>query len=258
MAQGPGTLSGKITDSSGAPVSGAAVSIRNTATNQTVRVQSDAAGSYTAANLPPGEYDVSASSDGLAPSTLKTIVAANETEKVDLVLGAGSQSSTAPSLGDLGLAPDQAQGNAAEQARLDKRSHMLLIHQRLGLITAAPLLATLITSGGAAGHNSSASGRDLHATLGGITAGMYLSTAYFALFAPKLHDTPVRGPIRLHRALAWIHGPGMVITPILGAMALDQKNAGEKVHGIAKAHGAAAWVTGVAYGAAILSVSIRF
>jgi len=164
----------------------------------------------------------------------------------------------APSLADLGISPDQAQGSAKDQEKLDKRSRMLLVHQRLGLITTAPLIATLITSGGAGDKNGDASGRKLHASLGGVTAGLYLTTAYFAIFAPKVAGTSARGPIRLHRALAWVHGPGMIITPILGAMAYRQRSDGEKVHGIAKAHGAAAWITGVAYGAAIASVSIRF
>jgi len=135
---------------------------------------------------------------------------------------------------------------------------MLKIHQRLGLITTIPLAATLITSSLAASRSSTATGRDVHATLGTITAGMYLTTAYYAIFAPKIAGTPTRGPIRLHKALAFIHGPGMILTPILGAMAFDQKNAGEKVHGIASAHGAVAAVTGIAYGLAILSVSVHF
>jgi len=135
---------------------------------------------------------------------------------------------------------------------------MLKMHQRLGLITLAPLLATLITSNGAAGKNGSASGRELHAALGGVTAGMYLTTAYFAIAAPKVAGTKTRGPIVLHKALALIHGPGMVMTPILGAMAYAQRNRGEKVHGIASAHSAVAAVTGVAYGAAMLSVMIKF
>ena len=75
---------------------------------------------------------------------------------------------------------------------------------------------------------------------------------------PKFRDTEVRGQIRLHKALAWIHGPGMILTPILGAIAFDQKSKGEKVHGIASAHGAVAIVTAAAYGAAILSVSFKF
>ena len=52
--------------------------------------------------------------------------------------------------------------------------------------------------------------------------------------------------------------PLMVITPILGAMAYRQRSDGERVHGIAKAHSAAAWVTAAAYGTAIASVSIKF
>jgi hypothetical protein len=50
----------------------------------------------------------------------------------------------------------------------------------------------------------------------------------------------------------------MILTPILGAMAFNQKNAGEKVHGIASAHGAVAAITGIAYGLAIVSVSVHF
>ena len=64
-----------------------------------------------------------------------------------------------------------------------------------------------------------------------------------------------RGAIRWHEALAFIHGPGMIATPILGAMAYKQENAGEKVHGIASAHGAVAWTTVAAYGVSIIAVS---
>jgi hypothetical protein len=83
-------------------------------------------------------------------------------------------------------------------------------------------------------------------------------TAYYAIRAPSIRGTETRGPIRLHKALAWIHGPGMILTPILGAMAYNQKNNGQKVHGIAAAHGPVAIVTGAAFGAAVLSVSLKF
>jgi hypothetical protein len=163
----------------------------------------------------------------------------------------------APSLGDLGFPTDQTKGSPQEQARLDKRSHMLKTHQRLGLITAAPLIATFIASSRASGRSATTSGRDLHAALGIATAGMYFTTASYAILAPKVPGTPARGPIRLHKALAWIHGPGMILTPILGALAFQQRNSGQRVHGIASAHGAVAAVTGIAYGAAILSITIR-
>ena len=82
--------------------------------------------------------------------------------------------------------------------------------------------------------------------------------AYFAIRAPRVPGTTARGPIRLHKALAWVHGPGMILTPILGALAYEQKNKGEKVHGIASAHGPVAAVTAAAFGAALLSVSVKF
>jgi hypothetical protein len=164
----------------------------------------------------------------------------------------------APSLGDLGFPPDQTQGNPQDQARLDKRSHMLKMHQRLGLITAAPLLATVVTGGLAGGKSTSSTGRDVHAALGSVTTGLYLATAYYSIFAPKVAGTTARGPIRLHKALAWIHGPGMILTPMLGVMAFEQKSRGERVHGIASAHGAVGAVTAAAYGLAILSMSIKF
>jgi len=87
---------------------------------------------------------------------------------------------------------------------------------------------------------------------------MYFTTAYFAIAAPKIKGEKTHGPIRLHKALAWIHGPGMVLTPILGALAYQQKSRGEKVHGIANLHGPVAIVTAGAYGLALLSVSIKF
>jgi hypothetical protein len=52
------------------------------------------------------------------------------------------------------------------QALLDRRTHMLKVHQRLGLITIAPFAATLISSAFAGGKQTSSTDRDLHAVLG--------------------------------------------------------------------------------------------
>jgi hypothetical protein len=49
----------------------------------------------------------------------------------------------------------------------------------------------------------------------------------------------------------------MILTPILGSMAYQQKSRGESVHGIASAHAAVGIVTVVAYGAAILTESFK-
>lgn len=174
-----------------------------------------------------------------------------------------SQTSNQPSLGDLGITPAQTRGNAKEQARLDKRTHMLKVHQTLGLITAVPMVAALIT-----GPQAKAKGKngevikeptqtnlDIHAALGSLTTGLYFTTAYYAEFAPKIPGVKKRGAIRVHEALAFVHGPGMILTPILGIMAFRQESAGEKVHGIASYHGTVAAITAAAYGASIVAVS---
>lgn len=167
------------------------------------------------------------------------------------------------SLGDLGFSTAQTQGSAQQQALLNKRTHMLKVHQTLGLITAVPMLATLITGPMAKvkGKNGqpitepTTANLDLHIALGGLTTGLYFSTAYFATFAPKVAGVKPKGAIRLHRDLEWVHGPGMILTPILGIMAYKQENAGEKVHGIASAHAPVAYVTTIAYCTAIVAVS---
>ena len=258
VAQAPSaTLSGVITDPSGGVAANAKVSIKNLATNQSVEVQTNSAGLYAAPNLVPGEYEVSISGEGFGVKTTQLTLTAGARQTLNQTLSTGSGDAAGPSLGDLGFGP-QAQGSAQDQARLDRRTHMLMMHQRLGLITLAPLVATLVASGGAAGKNSSSTGRNIHEGLGIVTAGMYFTTASYAIRAPKIPGTITRGPIRLHKTLAWVHGTGMILTPILGAMAYDQRSKGEKVHGIASAHGAVAAVTGIAYAAAILSVTLKF
>jgi hypothetical protein len=171
---------------------------------------------------------------------------------------APSSTKTEPSLEDLGFSTSQAQGDPKQQALLDKRTRMLKTHQRLGLITTIPLIATVATSLNAGGKSTSTASRDLHTALGGLTGDLYFITAYYAIRAPRVAGTETRGPIRFHKAMAWIHGPGMIATPILGIMAFDQKNKGEKVHGIAQAHAPVAIVTAGAFGAALLSVSVKF
>jgi hypothetical protein len=264
MAQTPvGQITGVVKDAAGAVVAGAAVKATQTATGAVQTATSGTAGEYTLPGLPPGTYTLEVSKEGFGKfAQNEVVVLQNAASTVNVSLQSAAPA-TAPSLKDLGFPPTDVQGTAKDQARLDRRSQMLQIHQRLGLITLAPLVATLVTSGGAKGGrnstaSSSATGRELHAALGAATAGLYLTTASFAIFAPKVPGTKTRGPILVHKALAFIHGPGMILTPILGAMAYDQRSKGEKVHGIASAHGAVAAITGIAYGAAILSVTIKF
>jgi hypothetical protein len=270
------TLSGTVADSSGKVLSGIKVSVRNVSSGESIETQTDSAGLYTVPNLAAGDYEVSAAVEGLGTGIVKVTLTAGSAQTLALTLtsaavpavppaapseglpNAPSSNASAPSLEDLGFSAAESQANAKEQALLDKRTHMLKIHQRMGLITTIPLVATVILGPGAGGKSEGTATRDLHVALGSLTGDLYGITAWYAIRAPRIKGTEKRGPIRFHEAMAWVHGPGMILTPILGAMAFSQKNNGEKVHGIAAAHGAVAIVTAGAFGAALLSVSVKF
>ncbi len=248
--QGAAVLSGTVADASGKPIPEARISVKSVSTARVTDVQADSAGRYDALNLDPGEYEVSVSAPGFTTTVTRVTVTGGR-QTVNLTLRG------LLSLEDLGFATAQAQGSAAEQARLDKRSHMLKLHQRYGLIAAVPLAVTVLTGGLATGRSTSSSGRNLHAALGLTSVALYSVSAYYAIAAPKIPGTRTSGNTRWHKALAWVHGAGMIATPILGDLAYQQRRRGEKVHGIASAHGAVAVTTVAAYAAAILTESVK-
>jgi hypothetical protein len=161
-------------------------------------------------------------------------------------------------LDDLGFTTEETTGDAALQRLLDRRSGMLRKHQILGLVTAVPMAATLLTGGGASAEGNSTTKRNLHAALGMTTGALYITTASFAIFAPDPPGLKRSGPSRLHRALAFVHVPAMVLTPILGYEAKRQLDRGEDVHGIAKYHSVAATTAAVTYFAALATITINF
>jgi hypothetical protein len=272
------TLSGKVSDSTAHTVPNATVTAKNLATGKTFTAQTNGDGMYSIPDLAAGDYEVSAVGGDLQAPPVKVTLAAAQT--TDLVLSpaakelpnapnaAGQQQNapanpSAPSLSDLGFTPQQTQANAQLQARLQKRTEMLKMHQRLGLITTIPMVAAVITGpmAKAKGKNGQTiteptqTNLDVHAALGGLTTALYFTSAGYAIFAPSIPNNPKHGGIKWHEALAWVHGPGMILTPVLGYMAYHQENSGEKAHGIAAQHGTVAYITAIAYGTSIVAVS---
>lgn len=266
------SLSGTVKDTAAHAVPSATVSAKSVASGKIYTAKTNSDGMYTIPDLAAGDYEVSAVAGELQALPVKVTLAAAETTDLTVSLAAGGQPApgapqtanpNAPSLSDLGFTPEQTQGNQQLQARLAKHTEMLKIHQRLGLITTIPMAASVFTgplakakgkNGGIIKEPTDAN-LDIHAALGGLTTALYFTTASYAILAPRIPNNPKHGGIKWHEALAWVHGPGMVLTPVLGYMAYKQENSGEKPHGIAAQHGTVAYVTAIAYGTSIVAVS---
>jgi hypothetical protein len=85
-----GTLSGTVTDQSGAVIPNGQISIRNIATGVARDVMTDAAGFYTAPNLIPGAYEVTATAPGFATEVRTGItltVGAQQVLNLDMRVG---------------------------------------------------------------------------------------------------------------------------------------------------------------------------
>src|SRR6202165_1009351 len=118
------TLSGTITDPSGAAIAGAKVTITNKATGVTHDAAADAAGFYSAPNLQPGPYDVTASASGFSTakqSDLTLTVGAQQVLNLPLKVGEVSQTvevTGAASLVQLGSSTLSAQIESQEILQL--------------------------------------------------------------------------------------------------------------------------------------------
>ncbi|HEX4311307.1 MAG TPA: TonB-dependent receptor [Acidobacteriaceae bacterium] len=90
-----GTITGTVTDTSGAVVSGAAVKATNQATGVFTTTTSNAAGIYLVPNVEPGAYSVEFTHDGF-DTLLRSSISVNATEEVriDATLNVGKVSST--------------------------------------------------------------------------------------------------------------------------------------------------------------------
>ncbi|HEY1580688.1 MAG TPA: carboxypeptidase regulatory-like domain-containing protein [Terracidiphilus sp.] len=88
-----GTISGAVTDVGGAAVSGAAVTVTNTATSRVYTVTSDAQGGYTVSDLPESTYRVEVKATGFQNSiTQGVVVHVSTTTNVNAQLKLGSVS----------------------------------------------------------------------------------------------------------------------------------------------------------------------
>src|SRR5258707_1549533 len=79
-----GNITGAVTDSTGASVPAATVTITNLAINQAVTVTTTSAGDYNGANLAPGDYRLEFSATGFKKTVIERVtLTATSTLRVD-------------------------------------------------------------------------------------------------------------------------------------------------------------------------------
>ncbi|MGH9533682.1 MAG: hypothetical protein ACRD2E_02355 [Terriglobales bacterium] len=203
-----------------------------------------------AASLAPASAPATASAP--APATAALLLAPVPRQQKQKQKPAGPP---LPTLRQLGITPQMTRANVKAQERLNRRQWMLRWHQRLGLITGGAMLATFLLGPGAKQRPGRPGSPAWHVGMGAATTALYFTTAYFALAAPKTPGSRPTGAVKLHEILAWVHFPGMILTPILGYMAYHQQNMGQRVHGVAKLHGPVATVTFISFATSIVAVA---
>ena len=90
FAQATGSISGTVTDASGAVVPNASVTITNKATGIARAVNANTDGLYSAPSLPPGEYEVKAEMQGFRTTVRAATVLAGSPTTVDMALQLGA------------------------------------------------------------------------------------------------------------------------------------------------------------------------
>jgi hypothetical protein len=96
LAAAPGTsLAGTVTDTTGAVIPGASISVTESATNTVHKISADPAGHYLVGGLAPGSYAVEAKAPGFLDLRVADVaVAANQANVTNLSLKVGAVSET--------------------------------------------------------------------------------------------------------------------------------------------------------------------
>src|SRR5579863_8105348 len=114
------TLSGSVTDPSGAAIPGATVSIKNVGTGEVRDVTSNGDGLYSAPNLIPGSYEITATAQGFSKAVQKGItltVGAQQTLNIGLKPGQVSETVEV-----MGTPPDVQTSTSAISSTVDGKT----------------------------------------------------------------------------------------------------------------------------------------
>ena len=149
--QDTATITGIITDESGAVVPDAAITVTNVATNISVRTQSDSAGAYVVPSLRPGEYSVTTERSGF-PKVVRSGITLQiaQVARIDVTLQAGGLTETVEVVGAASLLDTQtsSRGLVIDQKKivdlpLNGRDYNQLALLSPGVLPGTPRLASV-------------------------------------------------------------------------------------------------------------------
>jgi hypothetical protein len=155
-----GSISGVVTDQSGAVVSGAALKLVNVAQRMTYQAVSDKQGLYSFPNLPVGQYDLTIEANGFTPQrrTNLTVDAASAI-RVDVSLTIGSRIDSVTVTSENGVQVETAATNLGEAVSsgqmsalpLNGRSYTDLLAIQPGVAPISTLLPSSVIMAGVTG-----------------------------------------------------------------------------------------------------------
>ena len=151
-----GTVVGTVTDSSGAVVGGAAVTIKNNGTNVSQTVTTGSAGDYTIVNLIPGTYEITVSHAGFQSVTQSSVdVQIGGSTRINVTLPVGNVTeSVTVTATQAGLQTDNAtlggvvEGEQVVQAPLNGRNVNNLLDFIPGVVPGGGTQGSTMANGG--------------------------------------------------------------------------------------------------------------
>ncbi|MGH9668343.1 MAG: carboxypeptidase regulatory-like domain-containing protein, partial [Bryobacteraceae bacterium] len=146
LAQTFGDITGHVADSSGAVITGAAITITNVDTNATRSASSTDAGVYSFPSLPPGTYNIKVEKQGFKAATSNQVqVQVQQTVRMDFTLTVGQVSESVEVSGTAALlqAENSTVGTVVENRRIEElplngRNYLQLVSLSPNVTTASP------------------------------------------------------------------------------------------------------------------------
>ena len=137
-----GTISGVVTDPTGATIPGAKVTVTETQTGTRIPTVSDNSGQYTAAFLLPGDYDINVQAPGFKAAVRKGVhVGSGDHPVIDVKLDVGDVSTSVEVVADASLL--NTENASLGQAISSKEVSELPINGRTPMIAAALSLGVI-------------------------------------------------------------------------------------------------------------------